>query len=94
MFSTPGGLPNDPSNFVRTFDSLFGTAGARSIRVHDLRRTVASLFNKLGIPPRNAQLILGNSNVAMTQEIYAEVDKESRAFAVNQMEDLLTSDHP
>jgi integrase len=92
VFAAPSGLPVDPSNFVRSFDSLCRQAGVRRIRVHDLRRTVASLLNKLGVPPRNAQLILGHSNLATTQEIYTDVDKESRADALNQMQALLTSD--
>jgi len=92
VFTTATGRPIEPRNFVRTFDYLCAAAGVRRIRVHDLRRTVASLLNKLGIPARDAQLILGHTRIALTQEIYTEVDQESRADALNRMQGLLAGD--
>lgn len=92
VFTTATGRPVEPRNFVRTFEYLCGATGVRRIRVHDLRRTVASLLNKLGVPARDAQLILGHSRISLTQEIYTEVDKESRAEALNRMQALLAED--
>lgn len=92
VFTTATGRPIEPRNFVRTFDYLCAAAGVRRIRVHDLRRTVASLLNKLGVPARDAQLILGHTRIALTQEIYTDVDQESRADALNRMQGLLAGD--
>jgi integrase len=92
MFTTAKGRPIEPRNFVRTFEYLCTATGVRRIRVHDLRRTVASLLNKLGVPARDAQLILGHTRIALTQEIYTEVDQESRAEALNRMQGLLAGD--
>jgi hypothetical protein len=39
-------------------------------------------------PPRDAQLILGHSRIALTQEIYADVDRESKSIALNRMQGL------
>jgi integrase len=89
VFTTSTGRPIEPRNFVRTFDTLCAAAGVRRIRVHDLRRTVATLLSKLGVPARDAQLILGHSRVSLTQEIYTDVDRESRARALHRMESLL-----
>jgi integrase len=92
VFTTATGRPIEPRNFVRTFEYLCAATGVRRIRVHDLRRTVASLLNKVGVPARDAQLILGHTRIALTQEIYTEVDQESRAEALNRMQGLLTGD--
>jgi integrase len=92
VFTTATGHAIEPRNFVRTYDYLCRAAGVRRIRVHDLRRTVASLLNKLHVPARDAQLILGHSSVTVTQEIYIEVDRESRAEALNRMQGLLAGD--
>jgi len=92
VFTTATGRPIEPRNFVRTFEYLCAAAGVRRIRVHDLRRTVASLLNKLGIPARDAQLILGHTRISLTQEIYTQVDQESRTDALNRMQGLLAGD--
>lgn len=88
VFTTSTGRPIEPRNFVRTFETLCATADVRRIRMHDLRRTVATLLSKLGVPARDAQLILGHSRISLTQEIYTGVDRESRAKAVSQLEEL------
>lgn len=92
VFTTSTGRPIEPSNFVRTFEMLCATAGVRRIRVHDLRRTVATLLSKFGVPARDAQLILGHSRISLTQEVYTGVDRESRAEAVRQLEGLYAGD--
>jgi integrase len=92
VFTTSTGRPIEPRNLVRTFDSICQAAGIRRIRVHDLRRTAATLFNKLGVPARDAQLILGHSRISLTQEIYTDVDRESRAVALNRMQGLFARD--
>jgi integrase len=92
VFMTATGQPIEPSNFVRSFERLCARAEVRRIRVHDLRRTAATLLNKLGVPPRDAQLILGHSRIALTQEIYTDVDRESKTFALNRMQGLFAGD--
>ena len=89
VFTTASGRPIESRNLVRTFDSICNAARLRRIRLHDLRRTVASLLNKLGIPPRDVQLILGHARVAITQEVYTDVDRESRQDAIRQLQGLI-----
>jgi integrase len=92
VFRTSTGRLIEPSNFVRSFERLCATARGRRIRVHDLRRTAATLLNKLGVPPRDAQLILGHRRIALTQEIYTDVDRESKSIALNRMQGLFAED--
>jgi integrase len=77
---------------VRTFDVTCRKAGIRRIRLHDMRRTAATLLNKLGVPARDTQLILGHSRISITQEIYTDVDRESKTLALNRMQWLLAGD--
>ncbi|MBO3752175.1 site-specific integrase [Streptosporangiaceae bacterium NEAU-GS5] len=92
VFTTSTGRPIEPRSFVRSFQRLCVAADVRQIRVHDLRRTVASLLNKLGVSARDAQVILGHSRLAVTLEIYTNVDRESRAIALDQVQGLLAGD--
>ena len=48
-------------------------AGVRYIRVHDTRRTCASLLVALDVHPRVAMQILRHSQIAMTMKVYREV---------------------
>lgn len=92
VFRTSTGGPIEPRNLVRTFHSTCRKAGIRRIRLHDLRRTAATLLNKLGVPARDTQLILGHSRISITQEIYTDVDRESKTLALNRMQLLLAGD--
>jgi integrase len=47
--------------------------GVHRIRVHAVRHTTASLLKDLGVPARDAQIILGHAHVTTTQQIYAHV---------------------
>jgi integrase len=60
------------------------------IRVHQLRHTTASLLKKLGVPPRDAQVILGHAHVSTTMQIYTDVDEEARSQALTGLNDLLS----
>jgi len=92
VFTTSTGRPIEPRNFVRSFERLCRSANIRRIRVHDTRRTAATLLNKLGVPPRDTQLILGHSRIVLTQEIYTDVDRESKTIALNRMQGLFAGD--
>jgi integrase len=61
----------------------------RRIRVHALRHTTASLLKDLGVPARDAQIILGHAHVTATQQIYTHVDETARRDAVTKLNELL-----
>ena len=52
--------------------------------------TTASLLKKLGVPARDAMVILGHSRISVTLEIYTHVDEESRRDAVGRIDRLLS----
>ncbi|MDT0329709.1 tyrosine-type recombinase/integrase [Nocardiopsis lambiniae] len=50
----------------------------RTIRLHHLRHSVASLLKKAGVAPRDAMEILGHSRIAVTMEICTHSDEATQ----------------
>lgn len=86
VFTTRTGRPVEPRNLSRSFDRIVAGAGLPPIVFHDLRRTVATLLKELGVSPRDAQVILGHSNVGVTLGIYSEVFDSSVADALDRID--------
>jgi integrase len=89
VFTTRTGRPIEPRNLVRSFSRICDHSGIRKISVHTLRHTTASLLKELGVPPRDAQIILGHANFSTTQQIYTHVDEAARLDAVTRLNQLL-----
>ena len=90
VFTTAKRSPGRARNLARSFARIVRAAGLRPIRLHDLRHTTASLLKKLGVPARDAMVILGHSRISVTLEIYTHVDEESRRHAVGRIDRLLS----
>jgi hypothetical protein len=57
-----------------------------------MRHTAATLLKNLGVPARDAQLILGHSNIVTTQQIYQHDDLDSRRDALERLEKQFSHD--
>jgi integrase len=44
---------------------------------------------KLGVPPKDAQVILGHAHVTTTQQIYTHVDEAAKLDAITRLNKLL-----
>jgi integrase len=60
-------------------------AGVRYIRVHDTRRTCASLLVALDVHPRVAMQILRHSRITVTMDVYSEVPSEATKDALRRL---------
>jgi integrase len=89
VFTTRTGRPVEPRNLVRSFRRLCDSNKLRTIKVHHLRHTVASLLKDLHVPARDAQAILGHSRVSTTLEVYTNVDEQARHDALTRLHRLL-----
>ncbi len=89
VFTTRTGRPIDPHNLSRSFDRIVAAAGLPPIVFHDLRRTAATLLKDLGVPARDAQVILGHSHVSVTLGIYSEVFDSQINTALHRMNKAL-----
>src|SRR5439155_3715760 len=66
VFTTKYGLPVEPRNFNRSYDSRIRRAGLRKITVHDARRTCGSLLVDLDVHPRGAMAIMPHACFSST----------------------------
>jgi integrase len=85
VFTTRTGRPIEPRNLVRSFQRICSAHGLRVIKVHHLRHITATLLKNLGVPARDAQLILGHSRLAVTQEIYTHEDRQAQRNALTKI---------
>ncbi len=67
------GEPIHPHTFSQSFERVIGRAGLRTIRLHDLRHTHASLALKAGVPVKVVSERLGHESPAFTLKQYAHV---------------------
>ncbi len=89
IFTTRTGRPIEPRNLVRSFQRICNANEIRVIKVHHLRHTTATLLKNLGVPARDAQIILGHSRLAVTLEIYTHQDRQARRDALKKISDAL-----
>jgi integrase len=78
VFTTRTGRAIQPRSFSRSFERLVADSPLRTIRLHDLRHSVASLLKKAGVAPRDAMEILGHSRISVTMEIYTHSDEATQ----------------
>ncbi len=83
------GQPIHPHTFSQSFERLEKNAGLRSIRLHDLRHTHASLALKAGVPVKVISERLGHESPAFTLKQYAHVIPGMQAEAAAQIATLV-----
>jgi integrase len=88
IFPTSNGTPMSPSNFWKMFQSILRFAELPKMRVHDLRRTTASLLTQAGVQEVVIEAILGHAPGSMTRH-YIDVSVELMREAVEKVEDML-----
>ena len=91
VFLSSTGTPVDPKNFVRTFHEIREKAGLPRITVHHTRHTAATSLKNLGVPARDAQLILGHSHITTTQQLYQHGDIKGQTQALARVGEMLTA---
>jgi integrase len=90
VFTTKNGTPLEPRNVNRAFESLCRRAGVRTIRLHDLRHSCATLLFAMGVEAATVQRILRHSSISVTTGTYVEVIERVQRDAVSGMNSLLT----
>jgi len=73
----------EPKSLVRSFDILAMRAGLPRIKVHAMRHTAATVLKDLGVPVKDAQLILGHSNIITTLNIYQHGTPDTHRTAIS-----------
>lgn len=83
------GGPIEAQNFLRSFRAVTKRAGVRNITIHHVRHTAATLLGALGVDGKDAQLILGHSNITTTRQIYQHGNVEQQRSAILAVESAL-----
>jgi integrase len=89
IFTTPTGRAIDPRGLNRMLTVLCRNAHVRSIRVHDLRHTAASLMLAEGVAVRTIMETLGHANISMTMDTYGHVMETTLRDAADRMDRAL-----
>ena len=89
VFTTKNGTPLEPRNVNRAFWTLCRRADVRSIRLHDLRHSCATLLFAMGVEAATVQRILRHSSISVTTG-YVDVIEQVRRAAVAGMDSLLS----
>jgi integrase len=81
-----------PHSLSQTFERLVKRAGIRTIRLHDLRHTHATLALKAGVPVKVVSERLGHESPAFTLKQYAHVIPGMQAAAAAAVADLIRAE--
>ena len=73
MFVDEIGVPYHPTRLRDLFERACKAAGVPSIRLHDLRHTMATAALQAGIHPKVVQERLGHSSIAITLDTCSHV---------------------
>lgn len=81
---------NAKNLIARSFKPLLVKAGLpRSVRLHDLRHTCATLLLGKGVHPKIVQELLGHATIAITLDTYSHMLPGMGDAAVRAMDEAL-----
>ena len=92
IFCTAQGRPIEPRNINRAFTALLPKANLRSIRLHDLRHSCATLLFTQGVEAATVQRILGHSSITVTTSTYVDVIEQVQHDALSRLDVLFEDD--
>jgi integrase len=84
------GAPLHPRNVLRVLHALLKAAKLPRCRFHDLRHSAASLLIAAGVELVDVSQLLGHSEIRVTADLYAHLQKQTAARAARHMDALLT----
>jgi integrase len=90
VFTGRYGTPVDPRTLNRRFTARCSAAGVRVLRVHDARKTCATLLVDLDVHPRVIVRVLRHADLAVTMEIYANASSTATREALRRLGESLT----
>ncbi len=92
VFPAQTGTSMNAKNLTaRSFKPLLERAGlSRTVRLHDLRHTCATLLLGKGVHPKIVQELLGHATIAITLDTYSHVLPNMQGEAVSAMESALS----
>jgi integrase len=93
VFTTQRGEPINPSTDYHHWKRLLTTAGIRDGRLHDARRTAATVLLILGVPERTVMGLMGWSTTAMAAR-YQHITGAIRGDVADRVGSLIWGSEP
>jgi integrase len=92
VFPSRLGTPMNAKNLTaRYFKPLLVKTGLpKSVRLHDLRHTCATLLLSKGVHPKIVQELLGHATISITLDTYSHVLPNMQGEAVTAMQEVLS----
>ncbi len=75
----------DGRSLLQFFQKSAWEADLKPITLHEIRHTVATQLKDSGVPPKEAQAILGHSSIITTLEIYTHVSADDKRKAIEKI---------
>jgi integrase len=92
VFIRPDGSPINPNAVTLAFKRITKKAMLRSVRIHDLRHTYATLMLKAGVHPKVVSERLGHANIGITLDIYSHVLPGMQETAAEKFDGIFEGD--
>jgi integrase len=89
VFTGRYGTPIDPRTLNRRFTARCEAAGVRHMRVHDARKTCATLLVDLDVHPRVIMRVLRHADISVSMEIYAKASSDATRDALRKLGEIL-----
>lgn len=89
LFQTRGLRPLDPANARKRFDDTLTRAKLKSVTLHSLRHSFASIMLSSGASIKALQHALGHSSATMTLNVYSHLIEERMDEAATRMDALI-----
>jgi integrase len=86
LFTTDSGKPINPRFLIKHFKEDLRGAELPEIRLHDLRRTSATLLLSANVHPKVVQERLGHSSITLTLDTYSSVLPDIQDEAADKLE--------
>jgi integrase len=83
-----GGVEYHPQRFTKLFAEAVEKAGVPKIRLHDTRRTMATLALEAGVHPKVVQEQLGHSAIAITLDTCSRAPQAVRRDSADRIAGL------
>lgn len=78
----------DGRSLLQFFQRSAWEADLKPITLHEIRHTVATAVKDNGVPPKEAQAILGHSSIITTLKIYTHVSVDDKRKAIEKISAL------